>query len=462
MQNLLFIFLFIFSSTVAARPSGFIYPGPAFATDEVIVKLAPHHLKKTKIFKTFAQQGLRLKEALAPELGYYLFSFEEKLGAFTMLNLVRGMEGVELAQLNHYVEERSVTGGVIPNDLLYSEQWSMTEMSNDSDINAPLAWSYGTGGVNRYGDEIVAAIVDSGFSPKHIDLAENIWRNPGELPDNGKDDDENGYVDDVHGWNAYEDNGSIPVGSGHGTSVAGVMGAVGNNRQGIAGINWKLKMLLVAGANQESQVVVKAYSYLIKQKQLFYESEGKKGANIVVANSSFGHDFVSCQSSDYPLWNDFYDALGEMGILSVVATTNKHANVDEMGDVPSTCASDYMIAVTGSTHLFDLRMNTGFGPTSVDLAAPGYYIRTTNKNDEYVTSTGTSFASPQVAGAVALMHSVASFNFLEMYKENPGKASLLLKEALLETVIPTTSYKGLTVSGGRLDLFAAVKKMATY
>lgn len=443
------------STTCFASDSALVYAGPQFNADNLIVKF-----KKTARLKQLSLSGAFLGQALIPELGLYLIHLQPEKEFFSVLKKIQALPEVEFVQKDYLLTERA--DNIIPNDPLFPDQWALAEMANSADINAQEAWSFGTGGFNRYGEELTVAIIDTGFNLTHEDLKENIWTNSAEIPDNGVDDDENGYVDDIHGWNVYRDNGTLPLGQGHGTAVAGVIGASGNNKLGISGVNWKINLLLVAGQSLETNVVVKSYGYVLKQKQLYQESYGKKGANIVAINASWGQDFVKCDSGDYPIWNSLYEALGEAGVLSVVAASNQNANVDEKGDVPATCSSDYLLVTTASMDRFDLRMNVGHGPKSVDLAAPGYYVRSTDNNGRYTSFTGTSFAAPHVAAAVALMHGAASLNFLETYQDNPGKGALILKDILLESTAPVASFKGLTVTGGKLDLFAAVKAIASY
>ena len=152
---------------------------------------------------------------------------------------------VQHAQYDHYITKRQT----FPDDPSFSSQWGMHNTGQsggleDADIDAPEAWDLTTGGVNALGDEIVVAIVDGGCLLSHSDLNDNLWINEDEIPGNGIDDDNDGYVDDINGWNAYNSNGSISS-DGHGTHVAGIVGAEGNNGSMVAGVNWDVKLMII-------------------------------------------------------------------------------------------------------------------------------------------------------------------------------------------------------------------------
>jgi subtilisin family serine protease len=293
---------------------------------------------------------------------------------------------------------------------------------------------------------------------KQSDLVENLWVNKGEIPANGLDDDNNGFIDDVNGWNAYDDNGKIPV-AAHGTHVAGIAAAKGNNGKHVAGINWNAKLMAVAGSSGKTSVIAKAYGYVIEQKKRWLESRGAKGANVVVTNSSFGVDNADCESDEFKMWNDLYNKMGELGIISVAATANADVNVDKEGDVPTGCSSQYLISVTNTDKDDKKHPQAGYGKKFIHLAAPGTEIVSTIPNDKTGSMTGCSMASPQVAGTVAFLHSVANRNFSEKYAATPAEAALDIKQIILATVDPLEELKDKTVSGGRLNLFEAAKRI---
>jgi subtilisin family serine protease len=311
------------------------------------------------------------------------------------------------------------------------------------------------------GQDVVIAVVDAGFQVDHLDLKDNIWINQNEIQDNKIDDDANGYVDDVYGWNAYKDNGKIKSDT-HGTHVLGIMGAVGNNKLGITGVNGKIKMMLVMGATEKTSTLIKAYSYILEQKKLWIESHGRKGANIVATNSSFGVDDGDCTKGEFPLWNEMYNKLGEVGILSAVATINDNVNVDVKGDVPSGCKSPYIISVTNTNKKNQKFLFAGYGKKSIHLAAPGEDIFSTFPRNSYAYLTGTSMATPHVAGAIGLLHIYANQNFNQLYLNKPSDAALQLKDILLSTVDPLPSLTDITITGGRLNVENAVTKIVNY
>ncbi len=371
---------------------------------------------------------------------------------------------IKYAQNNHVIELRNT-----PDDPLFVQQWGLHNTGldadgnplgvEDADIDAPEAWEITTGGYTILGREIVAAVIDGGCDLDHIDLQANLWSNPFDSLGNGIDDDENGWVDDSLGWNAYNHNGDIPqttLDASHGTHVTGTVGAHSNNANQVAGVNWDIKLMVVAGGSSNTAIAMEAYSYVLEQKHAWLNSGGTAGAFVVTANSSFGADNIFCDSLEYPVWNDMYNAMGEAGILSVAATANRSVNVDTSGDLPTSCASPYLITVT-NTNKDDVKvLGAGYGANSIDLAAPGYGILSTNYNATTSTKYGTSMSSPHVTGAVALMHAAASAELAQYYEDNPGLGSQVFKSLLLTAVDPLESLEGITVTGGRLNLHHAV------
>ncbi|MFH1851898.1 MAG: S8 family serine peptidase [Candidatus Neomarinimicrobiota bacterium] len=419
-----------------------------YAPDRLIIKLTPQPpgLRKTLALD---QTKYTVGRALAPRMRIH----EVRLAAGNRdiqaaLDELRRNPAVEMVQLDHRLTRRET----IPNDTQFGSQWNM------SFIDATQAWDLTTGGVTPLGDTIVVAVVDGGCQVDHTDLAANLWVNRGEIPANGIDDDGNGYIDDIHGWNAYDNNGTINT-DDHGTHVCGIVGAVGNNARQVSGLNWAVKIMPIDGAYTWTSLAMAAYGYVLDQRLLYDSTGGEKGAFIVATNSSFGIDFADCNSEDYPVWNAMYDDLGAAGILNAVATMNHNEDVDLVGDVPSGCASDFIISVTNTTFLdvkFSKLPGAAYGLTTIDLGAPGTDIKSTWPTDTTYSKTGTSMASPHVAGTVALMHAAMSPGLARFYRSDPATAALVLKQLLLDGVDPLVSLDGRTVTGGRLNLYNAV------
>jgi subtilisin family serine protease len=400
-------------------------------------------------------QGLQVKEVVSPTLNLYLV--KGKATTHEALNVAYRVKGVAYAQPNHYVKLRQQINFLrnLPNDPMFGQQWDMIQGSG---ISANSVWATATGGKDKGGHDIVVAVVDAGFDLTHEDLRENIWVNKGEIPNNGKDDDANGFVDDAYGWNAYNNSGNI-TSDMHGTHVMGTVGARGSNGKGVSGVNWNVRMMAVQGSSGTTATVAKAYSYVIEQKKLWFQTKGQRGANVVSTNSSFGVDNADCKTGEFPIWNDLYEQMGQLGILSAAATANNNVDVDKMGDVPTGCQSEYIISVTNTTKENAKYPQAGYGARSIDLGAPGTNILSTLPGNKYGNLTGTSMATPHVAGAVALIHAGASEAFIQKYYTQPAQAALLIKQAMLVTVDQLPSLKGITVSGGRLNVGKAVQTL---
>ncbi|MCX7744876.1 MAG: S8 family serine peptidase [Flavobacteriales bacterium] len=366
---------------------------------------------------------------------------------------------VAIAQRNHVVSLRAT-----PNDASFSDQWSLNNTGQsggtvDADIDAVEAWNITTGGLTALGDTIVVAVIDGGCQINHPDLQANIFRNYNEIPGNGVDDDNNGYIDDINGWNAYNNNGTIPSDQ-HGTHVSGIIGARGNNNIGVAGVNWNVKILPIAGSSGNEATVVAAYAYAAKMRKHYNQTNGAKGAFVVATNSSFGVDYGD--ASNFPIWCAFYDTLGAVGILSAGAGPNLNINVDTQGDIPTTCPSNFLIGVTNTTRTDTRNNGAGYGAVNIDIGAPGTQIFNTVNNSGYNNLTGTSMATPHVAGVIALMYSGACSQLISDYKQNPSAIALQMKNYLLTGVDSIPSMQGITTSNGRLNAYKALLKVQSY
>ena len=333
-----------------------------------------------------------------------------------------------------------------PDDALYVEQWNMEK------IGMPLAWDQTTGGSTPHGDEIVVAILDTGFESDHVDLVDNIWTNPAEIDGDGIDNDGNGYIDDFLGLNIDTGNDDHAV-TDHGTGVSGLIGARGDNGIGIAGVNWTVKLLLISGISSESEII-EAYQYIKSMRDLYHASSGEQGAFIVSTNLSLGID--RAQAEDHPLWCGVYDELGSSGIMNVSATTNKDVNVDILGDMPSTCPSEYLIVVTNTNENDAKVTNAGFGTAHVDLGAPGNGSLSTDLNDDYGMFPGTSASAPHVTGTLALLYSVPCPSLLVDLENQPDLVARRMREFVLASVDPVSSLASISATGGRLNTAAAI------
>lgn len=393
--------------------------------------------------------------ALVPRLDIFLLKLQAGLGVEECLEGLRRLPQVRWAQADHLTQDR-----LVPDDGEFPQMWNLEQIS-DADVDAPEAWDVATGGLDPLGREIVVAVVDGGMDPSHPDLIPNMWTNLGEIPGNGQDDEGNGFVDDVMGWDAYANDGNPPF-NGHGTHVSGIIGAKGNNLLQVVGLNWDVKLLTVAGSSSQTSIVSIAYNYVLEQKNQWLESVGQRGANIVATNSSFGVNFGNCSAADYPIWNDLYDAMGQVGILSAAATMNTNANVDLQGDIPTSCPSPWLITVTNTTSQDVRNPGAAYGATCIDLGAPGTTVRSTYLSGSTASLTGTSMASPHVAGAVALIHAAMSDSLAHLVAVDPSAGALVIKGLILETVDPLADLQAMTLSGGRLNLASAVRAAAQW
>lgn len=402
----------------------------------------------------FNDPDLKVLGLISPQLNIWLFGFNHnKVHAGHLVQALNEDIKVLVAQNNHLFSPRSLT----PGDPMFTSQWQWDNTGQGggiigADISALEAWDNVTGGVTANGDTIVVAVVDDGIDLDHEDFQGNLWVNRFEIPDNESDDDNNGFVDDYYGWNANSENDDVGSGS-HGVSVSGMIGARGDNGIGITGINWDVKIMTFryAGANEAS--AIQAYSYALWHRQRYNETNGAEGAFVVATNSSWGNDFG--QPSEAPLWCAFYDTLGAHGILSAAATMNRDENVDVVGDLPTACASEFLISVTSSTRS-DQRASAAYGKETIDVAAPGANVFTARPNDNYNEQNGTSFASPTVAGLIGLLYSVPCNVLPDLAMINPSEAARIVRDAIFNGVDKLPQFEDELKFGGRVNAHQSV------
>ncbi|SMC35853.1 S8 family peptidase [Moheibacter sediminis] len=419
----------------------------AYNPNEILVRFAPQvqpeALRAQGLQFENAQQISKVLNIWKLEVNTSNFTEKQIIGEFHRNSNVLG------AQLNHIGSFRNNE----PNDPMYDQQWQYYQ-ANDKDIDADEAWEITTGGLNTDGDEIVVAVIDDGINLNHPDIEDNLWINQGEIPGDGIDNDNNGYIDDVYGWNIISNNGNVNIGGWHGTPVSGIIGAVGDNGIGVAGVNWNVKIMTIAPISTLESNVIEAYDYALQARIRFNETNGEEGALVVATNSSWGVDFG--QPEDAPLWCAFYDEMGEAGILSAGATINGNQNVDVVGDLPTACPSDYLITVTNMNQN-DVKVNgAGYGLETIDLGAHGENAFTTAFSG-YGGFGGTSGATPHVAGTIALLYSAPCESFTALAKSDPAGAAQKIRNYIFDGVDPNPSLEGITVTGGRLNVNNAVQ-----
>lgn len=427
-------------SLVTACATASLAQGPAFIPGDLLVMLTPDGSPKDLVHDLGRVSGERsalrvVREVSAPMRTWLLRFDAARIPQAEMLRAAATHREVMLAQNNHIVSDRAV-----PNDAEYGQQWQ------HQNINSEGAWDVTTGGVTANGDTIVVAIIEAA-DLSHPDLAGNAWHNNSEVPGNGVDDDGNGYIDDYRGWDPGTGTDNVYSGP-HGTEVAGMIGAKGNNGTQVAGANWNVKMMPVKRNGISEDIVLECYTYPLVMRRLYNSTNGAQGAFVVATNASWGVD--GGQPADAPLWCAMYDTLGTAGILNCGATANNAVDVDVVGDLPTACPSDFMISVT-ATDVNDTRTFSAWGATTIDVGAPGASIFTTQIGGGTGSASGTSFASPLTAGVIGLLYSTPCPSLADLADCDPAGAALHVRQALFSGVDQVGNLPGNTVTGGRIN-----------
>ncbi|MBX3281016.1 MAG: S8 family serine peptidase [Acidobacteria bacterium] len=314
-----------------------------------------------------------------------------------------------------------------PNDPNFAEQWGLNNLGQNggtarADIDALKAWQ-----VSKGSENVVVAVLDSGVDYKHSDLAANIWTRPDSIPQYV--DDERGTFDDLHGFDSADELPDPMDDNGHGTHCAGIIGAVGNNGLGIAGVNWNVRIMplkfLGSGGSGSTEKAIEAINYAIDRK--------KAGVNVRVISASWGSTMYS------RALEDTIRAAGDAGILFVAAAGNDGSNTDVWPHYPSSYKLPNLISVAAVDRNDALTSFSNFGLKTVDLAAPGKDILSTWPGDDFREASGTSMATPFVSGVAALI-----------VAQSPNITVKQLRKKLLDSVDKRDDLKGKVASGGTL------------
>ena len=339
-------------------------------------------------------------------------------------------------QAIEYVEpDYQVSIARTPDDPRFDELWGLnndgqTGGTADADIDAVEAWDISTGS-----RDVVVGVIDTGIDYSHSDLASNMWVNSSEIPGDGIDNDGNGFIDDVHGINAITDSGDPMDDEGHGTHVSGTIGASGGNGIGVVGVNHEVSLVgckfLDAAGNGSTSDAIKCIDYMVSLKN--------SGVNLRVLNNSWGGGGYSQALADAIASSEAAD------LLFVAAAGNDTIDNDVNPHYPSNYENASVLSVASTDQTDGISWFSHYGLTSVDMGAPGSAILSTTPGESYASYSGTSMATPHVAGAAALVLSI-----------NPELSTQELKDLLMNSGDANAALQGVTVAGTRLNVNQAL------
>jgi subtilisin family serine protease len=362
--------------------------------------------------------------------GVYLV--HSSMQALYAVSRAKGVE-VQYAEPNYiYVHGAVSTDSYYTNGSLWGMYGDATSPANQFGSQAGEAWAAGnTGSAGVY-----VGVIDEGIQFTHPDLSGQVWTNPFDVAD-GIDNDGNGYVDDIHGWdfagndNTIYDGGTNGRLDDHGTHVSGTIGAKANNGTGVVGVNWNVTLISGKFLGRNGGTLANA----VKAVDYFTTLKTKWNLNIVATNNSWGGGGYS---------QALYDAINRANsanILFIAAAGNSGTDNDVTASYPSNYNIANVIAVAAIDKTGALASFSQYGKTTVDLGAPGVAINSTTAFNVYSSYSGTSMATPHVTGGAALYAS-----------SHPGSSAATIKSAILSSAVPTASLTGKTVTGGRLNV----------
>ncbi len=438
----------ITAGTQPAHSENAVKDAPDFAPGRIIVKLEDQ-ASSGDLASLNRRNDARVEEKLTLD-GLSVVDLPKDLSVTEAVRRYEGSPSVEYAEPDYEVYAQET---VTPNDSSFPKMYNLNNTGQtygsvvgtpDADIDAPEAWSITTGTAST-----VVGVIDTGVDINHPDLRENVWTNPDEIAGNNKDDDGNGYVDDIHGWDFYHNDNSVfdsATDDRHGTLVSGIIGAKGNNGIGATGIGWRTKVMplkfLGPGGKGYISDATEALDYAV--------SEGVK-----ISNNSYAYR-DNCSGCYSRTLLDAIDRAKESGHLFVAAAAN--GGDDSIGDnndlepapYPASYKASNIISVAASNNRDQMTSFSNYGATSVDLAAPGLGVYTTAPGNTYLYGYGTSMSAPHVAGVAALVKS-----------KFPGLDDAGIKSKILSSVDRKASFTGKMTTGGRLNAARALGATTT-
>jgi subtilisin family serine protease len=407
-----------------------------YVKDELLVRFAPN-IPKATIDQINATIGAQVLQSFQIVSNLYLVKIPAHLSVPEAIARYKGYANVLYAEPN-YIVRTAQHVQLTPNDPNFTQLWGLhntgqTGGTPDADIDAPEAWDITTGS-----SSVVVFVVDTGVDYNHPDLNANLWRNPGEIPSNGIDDDGNGYVDDVYGIDTYYNDTDPFDGDGHGTHVSGTIGAIGNNNVGVVGVNWSVKIghckFLSDSGSGSTAGAISCLQYILNLKQT-----GNPANDIIATNNSWGGGGFS------QALHDAIKAHMNAGILFIAAAGNAGANNDTALFLPASYYLPNVISVAATTHTDAKAGFSNYGRRTVHVGAPGQGILSTTPGNTYSTFSGTSMATPHVTGLAALIK--AQFPSFTWYQ---------IRNRILATGDVTTGMQNVTISDRRINAYGAL------
>jgi thermitase len=422
-----------------------------FIPGEVLVKVKPGLMGKFLAKKSLL--GAEVKRELKLIAGDFLLLKSNAKSTQGLVSELKSLPEVSFAEPNYIYKaiasvstlESILTGtlsenhsSLAPTDPLYGKLWGLNNTgSNEPDRNGGQSPTPGVQGADVEGEKawaitrgsknVVIAVIDTGIDYNHPDLKNNMWTNEKEIAGNGIDDDKNGYVDDIHGWNAHAKNGNPMDGNAHGTHCAGTIGAEHNNGVGVAGVMSDVTLVAVKFLSDEGSGsladAVEAINYATK-------------LNVDVMSNSWGGGGFS------QALEDSIKAAKDKGIVFVAAAGNDGTNNDSRPSYPANYQVDNVISVASHTAQDTMSSFSCFGKRTVHVAAPGSNVLSSTPKGEYKVFSGTSMATPHTSGVIGLLLS------------ETGRLPVLeVRNRLMATSVPAASYRKTVAGGGRVSAY---------
>lgn len=439
--------LAVLSSTAFAKMS----TEAAFVPGEILVKVKPGHMGKFLAKKSL--MGAEVKKEMNTLSGQFLLLKSNSKSTQSLMADLSSLSEVQYAEPNYIYKAiatkqtlESILFGTVkeshssmaPTDPLYGKLWGLKNTgANEPDRSGGTSTTPGVAGADTDAEKgwaittgskkVTIAVIDTGIDYNHPDLKNQMWVNEKEVAGNGIDDDGNGYIDDIHGWNAHGKNGNPMDGNAHGTHCAGTIGAEHNNGIGVAGVMSDVTLMAVKflsdeGSGSLADAVV-AIDYATKM-------------NVDIMSNSWGGGGFS------QALEDSIKAASNKGILFIAAAGNDSSNNDSRPSYPATYQVDNVISVASHTAQDTISSFSNFGKRTVHVAAPGSNVLSSTPNNEYKVFSGTSMATPHVSGVVGLLLS-----------ENGRLPVLEVRNRLMATTVPGPAYRKSTQGGGRVNIY---------